>query len=352
MNEYKASKKDKKRKDVAVLFSGGLDSTYLVWKNLKEGNRVTPYYTEILNNTSKSRIEKQQMAKIIGTLRQEFGDLLDYPRYASKAELYVNTWNSPLKFLQTPIWLMSTLYMDQSHDEIQIGYVANDDSVPYIEEIKESYKALSWLAKDEGRRPKLMFPIHQMAKTMMLNELPHNLLALIYSCEAPIIADEHELMNDDSVKFYRGSLIEFFEKDNNGNYVFLNHEPCGCCVPCEKILNYHYVSYVNSQPIYKKLRMKNVMREYDSLMHNLRYDEKDREMFNEITRVHGYRNTIESNEEKWKEVQLVPDHLMANEITGNDVMAKDEMIVQPIEKLEVEGKDGLARDHWTDVSFR
>lgn len=37
-------------KKVGVLFSGGIDSTYLIWKNLKEGNYVIPFYVEIINN--------------------------------------------------------------------------------------------------------------------------------------------------------------------------------------------------------------------------------------------------------------------------------------------------------------
>lgn len=46
-------------KKVAILFSGGLDSTYLVWKNLKEGNVVLPIYVEIENNEVKTTMEKK-----------------------------------------------------------------------------------------------------------------------------------------------------------------------------------------------------------------------------------------------------------------------------------------------------
>ena len=50
-------------KKVAVLFSGGLDSTYLVWKNLKDGNEVQPIYIEIQNNKVKSTIEKNRIGR-------------------------------------------------------------------------------------------------------------------------------------------------------------------------------------------------------------------------------------------------------------------------------------------------
>jgi len=48
-------------KKVAVLFSGGLDSTYLVWKNLNEGNIVYPIYIEIENNITKTILEKNRI---------------------------------------------------------------------------------------------------------------------------------------------------------------------------------------------------------------------------------------------------------------------------------------------------
>lgn len=352
-------KKEKKVKDVAVLFSGGLDSTYLVWKNLKEGNRVTPYYTEILNNTDKSRIEKQQMARIVGVLRQEFGDLLEYPRYASKAELWLDVWENRLKFKQTPIWLMSTLYMNQSHDEIQIGYVANDDSIPFLAEIKKTYKSMGWFLNEGKHRPELTFPIYQMAKFEMLDQLPSKLKSLIYSCEAPIVSDETEIINDDSLSFYSGSLMKFFEKDNENRPIFLNHEPCGNCDPCRKILTNHYDYYVSSQPIYKKLKMKTLMLEYDCLIKDIKRDEKTKAMFDDITRVHGYLNTPEpveekwnAVEEKWKPVELIPKDFENKEIIGGDAMASnDDFPMESIEKLENDNS-GLARDHWTDVSFR
>ena len=51
-------------KKVGVLFSSGLDSTYLVWKNLKDGNTVVPIYIEIENNKRKTILEKNRIKLI------------------------------------------------------------------------------------------------------------------------------------------------------------------------------------------------------------------------------------------------------------------------------------------------
>lgn len=303
-------KSTKKTKNVAILFSGGLDSTYLAYKNLKDGNRVTPYYIEILNNINKSKIEKQQMAKIAGALRQEFGDLMEYPRYASKNELWLNHWDSSLKFKQTPIWILSTLYMDQHFDEIQIGYVANDDSIPYITQIKETYKSLGWLLNEGKHRPALTFPLFQTPKYEMIDALPHNLKSLIFSCEDPMINDDHEVMNEDTHTFYRGNLMEFFQKDNEDRPIFLNHEPCGHCDPCKKILSseHLYNHYQSNQSVFKKIKIKSVIENYDQLMKDVRYNEETKTMFNDINRVRQYYNTVDYKEpvsEAWSDFKDV-----------------------------------------------
>ena len=45
----------KKNKRIGIFFTGGLDSTYLVYKNLVEGNSVVLYYTILKNNVNKNQ---------------------------------------------------------------------------------------------------------------------------------------------------------------------------------------------------------------------------------------------------------------------------------------------------------
>ena len=44
-------------KDILVLASGGLDSTYLIYDNLKKGNNVTALYVTVENNPTKNKSE-------------------------------------------------------------------------------------------------------------------------------------------------------------------------------------------------------------------------------------------------------------------------------------------------------
>lgn len=43
---------------VAILWSGGLDSTYLVYSALRAGSTVTPIYVQIHNNCEKPAYEE------------------------------------------------------------------------------------------------------------------------------------------------------------------------------------------------------------------------------------------------------------------------------------------------------
>lgn len=48
--------------NILIPWSGGLDSTYLVWKSLKEGHHVnTAYFTIINNHTKTSEMSKVEM---------------------------------------------------------------------------------------------------------------------------------------------------------------------------------------------------------------------------------------------------------------------------------------------------
>lgn len=198
-------------KKVAVLFSGGLDSTYLVWKNLKDGNQVYPIYIEIENNETKTILEKNRIELLFKEFSKEFDSLIRDIQYT--ASVGVKAREDSLYFKQMPIWLFSLMFM-QSMDvaEIQIGYVSNDDAVSYIKDLQKIYKSYQSIC--EPMKP-LVFPLIKSKKWQMFQELPEQYRKLIISCEnARIIGDKE---------------AEFVE-----------YEPCCECVPCRGIIGTNY----------------------------------------------------------------------------------------------------------------
>ena len=56
----------------AILWSGGIDSTYLLYKNLQAGHIVVPYYVDILNNKLKTEAEQQAIKLLSNELSPMF----------------------------------------------------------------------------------------------------------------------------------------------------------------------------------------------------------------------------------------------------------------------------------------
>jgi len=208
------------QKQVLLLFSGGLDSTYLLYKNLKEGNKVYCIYMSIKNNRLKPEMEIESLQSIIKVFEEEF---------KTKIPLQINniTIASPgelLLFKQLPIHVLSIIMsLEYNFNEVQIGYCMNDDMISYLEDLKKLY--ISYQPFIEKDLPLITFPLFKISKQMMLHDLPESVRGLVFSCENP---KEHL-------------------------------KPCGDCIPCitynflriKYSLNYIYEQYTRLFPVYQ-----------------------------------------------------------------------------------------------------
>ena len=206
-------------KKVAVLFSGGLDSTYLLWKNLKEGNIVVPVYVEIENNEAKSILEKNRIELLYREFKKEFDADSSWEgksklkRIEYLFNVGISAREDSLYFKQVPVWIFATLFMQSLDvDEIQIGYVSNDDAISFLDDIRKIYKSYQAICDP---MKSLKFPLVKYKKELMARELPENYLKLIVSCENPRIV-------------------------GNNDAEFIEYSPCCRCEPCKRIINSDY----------------------------------------------------------------------------------------------------------------
>lgn len=172
----------KKHKKVFILWSGGLDSTYLVWKNLKDGNDVVLGYVNLSNNENKTVMEKAAIDKLLPKLKSMFSDYsrIHYLDTIVTIDVQANR-NSQLP--QFPAWLTSIVYSITSDiDEVQIGYVLNDDAIGWINDMKKLWQAYRPLMISFAT---LKFPLVKTSKEDILNSLPNILLEDIWFCENP-----------------------------------------------------------------------------------------------------------------------------------------------------------------------
>lgn len=234
-------KPKKPKKNVAVLFSSGLDSTYLVYKNLEEGNHVLPIYAQIMNNENKTKIEKQNVQMLYHLFYEKYNNQIERPMFVS--EVTVNG-SYELMFKQLPIWIFSILYLPFSEiDEIQIAYVMNDDAISYIDDIKKLFKAHKFLHR--CKQPKLVFPLTKTDKGTMMDHLPDNYKQYVTSCECPDLLPYHMRVNKpqlEKLQYYR---------------------PCGDCVPCQRI--------IKDRLSYNSIYAKMINDHYDQMQFGFRF---------------------------------------------------------------------------------
>jgi len=219
-------------KTVAVLFSGGLDSTYLMWKNLKDGNNVQPIYCEIVNNENKTLIEKQQIKLILDEFAKEFGKRINV-NFVNKFELTGSNVN--VNFPQPLIWSLSMAFaVEDNTDEIQVGYVQGDDAILWQKEIRKLYSTTKHFTR---HCPKLKFPLleEKLHKWNLIDELPNQYHNLITSCEDPNLKNI-------GIRYNYNSYRSF--------------SPCCKCEPCKKIISHdcygsEIIKRKYERPLYK-----------------------------------------------------------------------------------------------------
>lgn len=184
-----------KKKKILTLFSGGLDSTYLIYKSLKDGHYVVPIYIELTNNKNKTIVEKDRINKLYNLFIKDFNYNIDSIR--TPLQLNINSWRNELMFSQMPLWVFGILYSGElsNIDEIHIGYVMNDDAISYLDDLKKIYKSFQIIS--HTKLPKLIFPLIKTPKEQILNELPYNYQKLTISCEDPKLA-----LGSDGVEFF------------------------------------------------------------------------------------------------------------------------------------------------------
>lgn len=178
---------------VGVFFTGGLDSTYLVYSLLEEGRDVILFYVNLNNNDSQRFAEKLAIKKLINQFEidypnrkiqyKEIGDILiNYSQYLEVDNRVDYSYN---QLIQASVWILFTTFVNIV-DEIHFGYVMNDDAISYLRDFKKIHKSYQRLMT-EGKKSKLKYPLTKMSKDDIKKFLPTKYKELISYCDMPKI---------------------------------------------------------------------------------------------------------------------------------------------------------------------
>lgn len=204
-----------------ILFSGGLDSTYLLSGMLRTTD-VHTLYIRGPQDTTKMLAELDARKRVFEYLERNrpFSVLSD-----TTVELDTRTLNHT----QGEHWLIAAtsdgVIDPEKHSELQIGYVIGDCMSIHTKEVTDAWNAMYRLSRATHRKQghvNIRFPLLEMGlgKEGIVSRINEDLLQRIWVCESPDEDPEFKMTRDlhfnpvgDTTKLY----------------------PCGCCVPCRKM---------------------------------------------------------------------------------------------------------------------
>lgn len=247
-------------KTAIVAFSGGLDSTYLVWKLLQERNVKVVYYlagqdgvktmmelgtihhmVEIFNRMSREGELKGCVSDVLIIRTHHWAGI--YQQYGNRCQVQALNWVTG--FIP---------YLNPNHHSYNVAYGADDTqkhpefaeyTEAFFEHMQIAYNALLEisaefrLVKDQRDKhvPPLVFPLRNTTKAQMLKELPGELVHRYWKCEGPFLRrlDTGQVMGD---KFKR--MQETYLQSDP---MQIGHHPytavsCGKCNTCRSEIAY------------------------------------------------------------------------------------------------------------------
>jgi 7-cyano-7-deazaguanine synthase in queuosine biosynthesis len=124
----------RKRLIKQVLWSGGLDSTYLIQKLLAENNRVEAFYVEIKNNIEKTERETAAIEKVLPFFK---GKDFSFKRLVS-IEMFDKSVK--LQRAQLPFFLFAAIHLP---GPVLLGSVKDDNTADQIPDVHAVVHALN-----------------------------------------------------------------------------------------------------------------------------------------------------------------------------------------------------------------
>lgn len=171
-----------------ILFSSGLDSTYLVHEALKTGNVHLLY---VVGNFYDKKREMELTARekikqyFIDNPNSEYRILSDTILQFEMGDTY-HAFNG-VSLSQPAMWLFPAMchYKSGLHTSVQIAYVKNDLIIPFLDNLKTAWDALTKTIK--FRQIPLLFPVAHVDKKDSYNSLPVALRDLVWVCDTPMV---------------------------------------------------------------------------------------------------------------------------------------------------------------------
>lgn len=173
---------------ILMLFSGGLDSTWLLYNRVKEGHAVDTFYAKGGQSALKQDCEKPRRELIKTWIEKHAPE--DKPAKITEVppgQVQVQFGAAKYKAWSQAIgWIVTALEVvdHTKHDCVEIGYVMGDEICQHFHDMQDAWKSL-WKFSKAGDPVPLNFPLRITSKYDILKQLPRELYKLTWVCELP-----------------------------------------------------------------------------------------------------------------------------------------------------------------------
>lgn len=170
-----------------VLFSGGLDSTYLVSYLLSETGPVDILYVNGGQSFTKITRELEARDKLIELMNRIYPNKIRN-QYELLHPVYLHNevakkWTQPNAWMQGAFSVLNP----EIHSALNVAYV-NDDGAYFgyhLQDIKDQWRSMQ-VVGTKGDHVELTFPIIHIDKINILEQIDKRLLPHVWVCELPI----------------------------------------------------------------------------------------------------------------------------------------------------------------------
>lgn len=165
---------------ILVLFSGGLDSTGVLYKLIHSKEELLVHHLYLSNKENRAKAETVAVNNILEYMRKirNFSYTESYHEYPSYNNNFM--WDSDIyNFVAGTICIAA-----KTIKEVAVGRTKSDTG--FEQRADRANKILNILAPNV----KKIYPVGEMTKKEIFNMLPEQLRKLTWSCRTPIYKDE------------------------------------------------------------------------------------------------------------------------------------------------------------------
>jgi 7-cyano-7-deazaguanine synthase in queuosine biosynthesis len=172
-------------KKTLIMFSGGLDSTGVVWKLINTDKKLHIHHLHLNNKENRAKAEDKAVKEIIKYIKKirdiEYSEShYEYPSYNGNF-----IWDSDLyNFIAGTICLSI-----KEIEEVAIGRTKSDEGSRIDQRAERGTK----IFESFGTSAKKVYPLKHMTKKEIFEMLPVDLRSLTWSCRTPIYLPDGDI---------------------------------------------------------------------------------------------------------------------------------------------------------------